>query len=63
MCRGIKKILEENKFDIDTLLGGPTRIIVAERRNCNIASLLFAKSSFSQSIVPVGLDQEWMFDL
>ena len=58
MCRGIKKILEENKFDIDTLLGGPTRIIVAERRNCNIASLLFAKSSFSQSIVPVGLDQE-----
>jgi hypothetical protein len=58
MCRSIKKILEENRCDIETLLGGPTRIIVAERRNSNIASMLFAKSSFSKNIVPIGLDQK-----
>ena len=58
MCRGIKKILAENKHDIDTLLGGPTQVIVAERRNSNIASMLFAKSSFSKSIVPIGVDQK-----
>ena len=58
MCKNIKRILSENKFDIETLLGGPTRLIVAERRNNNIASLLFAKSSFSRDIIPVGVDQQ-----
>ena len=58
MCKNIKKILNENKFDIDTLLGGPTRLIVAERRNSNIASMLFAKSSFSQNPVPIGSNQK-----
>ena len=58
MCKGIKKILQENQHDINVLLGGPTRVIVAERRNSNIASMLFAKASFSQDIVPVGTDQK-----
>ena len=58
MCKSIKKILEDNKPDIETLLGGPTRIIVAERRNSNIASMLFAKSSFSRSITPIGHNQK-----
>ena len=58
MCKSIKKILEENQHDINLLLGEPTRIIVAKRRNSNIASMLFAKSSFSQSITPVGTDQK-----
>ena len=57
MSRTIKRILSENQFDIDTLLGGQTRLIVAERRNSNIASMLFAKSSFSRNITPVGADQ------
>ena len=58
MCKSIKRILEENQHDINLLLGEPTRIIVAERRNSNVASMLFAKSSFSQSITPVGTDQK-----
>ena len=58
MAKNIKRILNENKFDIETLLGGPTRLIVAERRNSNIASMLFAKSSFSKDIIPVGIDQQ-----
>ena len=58
MSKHIKKILTESKRDIETLLGGSTRIIVAERRNSNIASMLFAKSSFSKIIVPVGPDQK-----
>ena len=55
MSKSIKKILDDNKYDIETLMGGPTRIIVAERRNSNIASMLFAKSSFSRCIVPWGV--------
>ena len=43
----IKEILQENQEDINELLGGETRLIVAERRNTNIASALFAKSAFS----------------
>ena len=58
MCKSVKKILADNKHDIETLLGQPTRIIVAERRTNNIASMLFAKSSFSRNIIPVGIDQE-----
>ena len=47
MSGQIKHILKENQDDINTLLGAPTRLIVAERRNQNTASLLFAKSGFS----------------
>ena len=48
MRKKIKEVLNQNQADIDTLLGGDTRLIVAERRNANIASTLFAKSAFSQ---------------
>ena len=58
MCKSVKKILYDNKDDIETLLGGSTRIIVAERRNSNIASMLFAKSSFSKSFFPIGSSQK-----
>ena len=58
MTRKIKDILKENQRDIDILLGGPTRLIVAERRNNNIASTLFAKSSFSQCLSPEGENQK-----
>ena len=58
LCKSIKQILADNKHDIETLLGCPTRIIVAERKNNNIASMLFAKSSFSRNVIPVGIDQE-----
>ena len=58
MCKKIKEMMRQNQKDIDTLLGGPTRLIVAERRNSNIASLLFAKSSFSKCVVPVGQNQK-----
>ena len=44
----IKEILRENQHDINGLLGSDTRLIVAERRNTNIASTLFAKSAFSR---------------
>ena len=47
MSKKIKAILRENQDDINTLLGEPTRLIVAERRNQNTASILFAKLSFS----------------
>ena len=58
MCKNIKRILNENKHDIETLLGGPTCLIVAERRNTNIAQMLFAKSSFSRNIIPISKDQK-----
>ena len=48
MRKMIKKVLNENQDDINDLLGGDTRLIVAERRNQNIASSLFAKSAFSK---------------
>ena len=51
MSKSIKNILDDNKYDIETLF-------VAERRNSNIASMLFAKSSFSRCIVPVGTTQK-----
>ena len=44
----IKEILRENQSGINELLGKDTRLIVAERRNTNIASALFAKSAFSR---------------
>ena len=58
MSKQIKLILKENQNDIDTLLGGPTRLIVAERRNANTASILFAKSGFSKELLGMGSDQK-----
>ena len=51
MRKKIKEVLNENQNDINELLGGETRLIVAERRNLNIASALFAKSAFSREPV------------
>ena len=47
----VKEILRNHQEDINKLLGVPTKLIVAERRNANTASLLFAKSSFSKELV------------
>lgn len=47
MCCKIKEILRNNSDDIDQLLG-KTRLLVAERKNGNIASAVFAKSAFSK---------------
>ena len=48
MVKKIKELLKECQTDIESLLG-KTKIIVAERRNGNIASTVFAKSSFSRN--------------
>ena len=58
MSKKIKEVLRDNKHDIDELLGGDTKLIVASRRNMNIASALFAKSSFSREEVMVKNNQE-----
>ena len=51
MSKHIKRILNENQADINRLLGGQTRLIVAERKNNSTTSLVFAKSSFSKCVV------------
>ena len=48
MSKHVRCILKNNQSDIDKLLGGSTRLIVAERKNNSTASLMFAKSSFSK---------------
>ena len=58
MCKKIKEVLKENQHNINEILGGETKLIVASRRNMNIASTLFAKSSFSREEVLVKKDQE-----
>ena len=58
MSKMIKSILKENQTDLDKLLGGPTRLIVAERKNNSTASLVFGKSSFSKAVVNESVDQE-----
>ena len=58
MSKEIKAILRESQSDIDKLLGGPTRLIVAERKNNSTASLVFAKSSFSKCIITEGRNQK-----
>ena len=40
-------MLNSHLENIDTLLGEPTRLIVAKRHSQNTASMLFVKSSFS----------------
>ena len=49
MSKEIKKLVKECNPDINKLLGKETRIVVAERKNCSIASEVFAKSSFSKN--------------
>ena len=51
MSTKVKEVLKNYQEDIDKLVGGPTQLIVAERRNANTASLLFAKSSFSKEVI------------
>ena len=46
MVKNTKRVVKECQSDIDRLIG-KTRIVVAERRNGNIGSCVFAKSSFS----------------
>ena len=58
MSKKIRAILRENQHDIDTLLGGSTRLIVAEKKNNSTASLLFAKSSFSKCEIMEGETQK-----
>ena len=58
MNKQIKEILSDNQNEINELLGGSTRLIVAERRNMNIASSLFAKSAFSKVETKMKEDQK-----
>ena len=58
MSKKIRAILQENQRDIEKLLGGPTRLIVAEKKNNSTASLLFAKSSFSKCETVEGENQK-----
>ena len=58
MCSEIKKIMKNYVPGIKRLLGENTCIIVAERRNSNIASSVFAKSSFSRNVVEVKENQK-----
>ena len=51
MSKKIKEVLRVNQNNINELLGKDTRLIIAERRNMNIASALFAKSAFSREPV------------
>ena len=46
----IRKIIKENQEIINHLFGKEIKIVVAERRNPNTASILFAKSAFAQEI-------------
>ena len=58
MSKKIKSIVKENQADIDRLLGGPTQVIIAERKKNSTASLVFAKSSFSKCLIDEAGDQK-----
>ena len=58
MNKKIKDILSDCQNEINQLLGGNVRLIVAERRNLNIASSLFAKSAFSKMEVKIKENQK-----
>ena len=58
MAKKIRAILKDNQCDIDKLLGGPTRLIVAEKKNNSTASLVFGKSSFSKCVMEKAVNQE-----
>ena len=51
MRKKISDILFEYKNDIEELCGGPTRLVVAERKNNNTGSLVFGKSAFSKCLI------------
>ena len=48
----IRNLIKDNQEMIDYLFGKEIKIIVAERRNPNTASLLFAKSGFAKKVSP-----------
>ena len=58
MSQKIKKLMNDCNPDIDKLLGRKSRIVVAERRNCSIASSVFAKSAFSKTVSEVKENQK-----
>ena len=58
MTKKIRAILQDNQRDIDKLLGGSTRLIVAEKKNNSTASLMFAKSSFSKCVTEEAENQK-----
>ena len=58
MSKQIKSILKDHQTDRNKLLGGETRLIVAERKNNSTASLMFGKSSFSKCVVQEAENQE-----
>ena len=57
MVKNIKRVVKECQPDIDRLIG-KTRIVVAERRNGNIGSGVFAKSSFSRDNIELKENQK-----
>ena len=57
MCKKIKEILKNSYQDIEQLLG-KIRLVVAERKNSNIASSVFAKSAFSKHDAILKPDQK-----
>ena len=57
MARKIKQFIRDCQPDIDRLLGR-TKVMVAERKNCNIGSAIFAKSSFSKEDSLTKTDQK-----
>ena len=57
MARKIKQFVRDCQPDIDRLLGR-TKVMVAERKNCNIGSAIFAKSSFSKEDSLTKTDQK-----
>ena len=54
----IRQIVKNNKEMIDYLFGKEIKIVVAERRSPNTASLLFAKSGFAREQFEVGDSQK-----
>ena len=57
MSNKIKGILKSSQNEIEKLLG-KVKLVVAERKNNNIASSVFAKSAFSKDNVVVKADQK-----
>jgi len=57
MSSRLKSFFKDNSSQLMNLIGD-TRILIAERRNPNTASLLFGKSSFSKVAVSVKSSQE-----
>ena len=57
MVRTLKNFLRTNEQAITHLIGNK-RIVISERRGPNTASVLFAKSAFSQLVIPQGTNQK-----